>query len=139
MVANPQVNQASALLMTTLATARQLGVPEEKLVHVWGGTGATELRDFASRDRFDRSMAMESVLRAAWASLDDANADARRVDLYSCFPCVPKMARRVLGLGVDEAAGVTGGLPFFGAPLSNYMGHATNAMVPACCTDRAST
>lgn len=131
MVANPQVNQASALLMTTLATARQLGVPEEKLVHVWGGTGANELRDFASRDRFDRSTAMESVLRAAWASLEDANADAPRVDLYSCFPCVPKMARRVLGLGIDEAAGVAGGLPFFGAPLSNYMGHATNAMVRA--------
>lgn len=131
MVANPQVNQGSALLMTSLATARQLGVPEEKLVYIWGGTGAQELRDFASRDRFDRSTAMEAVLRAAWKSLDAANADARRVDLYSCFPCVPKMARRVLGLGLDEAAGVTGGLPFFGAPLSNYMGHATNAMVRA--------
>jgi acetyl-CoA C-acetyltransferase len=135
MVANPLVNQASALLMTSLATARQLGIPEHRLVHVWGGTGASELRDFATRDRFDRSTAMETVLRAAWGALDAVNADQRRVDLYSCFPCVPKMARRVLGLSLDEAAGVTGGLPFFGAPLSNYMGHATNAMVRALRSD----
>jgi acetyl-CoA C-acetyltransferase len=139
MVANPQVNQASALLMTTLATARQLGVPEEKLVHVWGGTGATEPRDFVTRDRFDRSTAMEAVLRVARESLDAAKADERRVELYSCFPCVPKMARRVLGLDLDKAAGVTGGLPFFGAPLSNYMGHATNAMVRALRADGCGT
>jgi hypothetical protein len=51
------------------------------------------------------------------------------VELYSCFPCVPKMARRALGLSADVVPTVTGGLTFFGAPLNDYMLHATAAMV----------
>jgi acetyl-CoA C-acetyltransferase len=51
------------------------------------------------------------------------------IELYSCFPCVPKMARRTLGLGRDVQPTVTGGLTFFGAPLNTYMTHAACAMV----------
>jgi len=131
MVANPQVNQGSALLMTSLAEARRLGVSQDRLIFVWGGVGASEARDYVSRDRLDRSTAMEAVLGAAGQALANVKTGARFVDLYSCFPCVPKMARRVLNLDLDQAAGVTGGLTFFGAPLSNYMGHSTNAMVRA--------
>jgi len=59
-------------------------------------------------------------------------ADGKKFDtieLYSCFPCVPKMARRTLGLGPDVEPTVTGGLTFFGAPLNTYMTHAACAMV----------
>ena len=61
-----------------------------------------------------------------------AGGDGRKFDaieLYSCFPCVPKMARRTLGLGDDVQPTVTGGLTFFGAPLNTYMTHAACAMV----------
>jgi acetyl-CoA C-acetyltransferase len=51
------------------------------------------------------------------------------IELYSCFPCVPKMARRTLGLEADVQPTVTGGLTFFGAPLNTYMTHAACAMV----------
>ncbi len=51
------------------------------------------------------------------------------IELYSCFPCVPKMARRTLGLGADVQPTVNGGLTFFGAPLNTYMTHAACAMV----------
>jgi acetyl-CoA C-acetyltransferase len=59
-------------------------------------------------------------------------ADGKKFDaieLYSCFPCVPKMARRTLGLGPDVEPTVAGGLTFFGAPLNTYMTHAACAMV----------
>jgi hypothetical protein len=39
------------------------------------------------------------------------------------------MTRRVLGLPRDVVPTVCGGLSFFGAPLNNYMTHATCAMV----------
>jgi acetyl-CoA C-acetyltransferase len=61
-----------------------------------------------------------------------AGGDGRAFDaieLYSCFPCVPKMARRTLGLGLGVQPTVTGGLTFFGAPLNSYMTHAACAMV----------
>ena len=64
--------------------------------------------------------------------MDLAGGDGRAFDaieLYSCFPCVPKMARRTLGLGADVQPTVTGGLTFFGAPLNTYMTHAACAMV----------
>jgi acetyl-CoA C-acetyltransferase len=58
-------------------------------------------------------------------------ADLDYVELYSCFPCVPKMARRVLGWPVDKPATVHGGLTFGGGPIGNYMTHALVAMVQA--------
>ncbi len=64
--------------------------------------------------------------------MDLAGGDGKAFDaieLYSCFPCVPKMARRTLGLGADVQPTVTGGLTFFGAPLNTYMTHAACAMV----------
>ena len=63
---------------------------------------------------------------------EPVGGDGRKFDaieLYSCFPCVPKMARRTLGLGRDVQPTVTGGLTFFGAPLNTYMTHAACAMV----------
>lgn len=129
MVANPSVNQAAAIVLTTLARARAAGVAEERMVHIWGGAAADEPRDLLARDRFVDSPAQNAVLDAARqiAGGDATAFDA--VELYSCFPCVPKMARRRLGLGVEIAPTVTGGLTFFGAPLNAYMAHAACAMV----------
>jgi acetyl-CoA C-acetyltransferase len=129
MVANPTVNMGGALLMTSLAKARAAGIVEHRLVHVVGGASAEEPRDYLERDQFAESHAQNAVLAAA---TDLAGGDAKAFDaieLYSCFPCVPKMARRTLGLGADVSPTVTGGLTFFGAPLNTYMTHAACAMV----------
>jgi acetyl-CoA C-acetyltransferase len=58
-------------------------------------------------------------------------ADLDLVELYSCFPCVPKMARRVIDWPVERAASVFGGLTFGGGPVGNYMSHAVVSMVLA--------
>jgi acetyl-CoA C-acetyltransferase len=129
MVANPTVNMGGAVLMTSLARARAAGIAEDRLVHVRGGASAEEPRDYLARDQFFESPAQNAVLRAA---MELAGGDGRAFDaieLYSCFPCVPKMARRTLGLGADVQPTVTGGLTFFGAPLNTYMTHAACAMV----------
>jgi acetyl-CoA C-acetyltransferase len=129
MVANPTVNMGAAILMTSLAKARAAGIAEHRLVHVLGGASAEEPRDYLIRDRFFQSPAQNAVLKAV---MDLTGGDGRAFDaieLYSCFPCVPKMARRTLGLGPDVRPTVTGGLTFFGAPLNSYMTHAACAMV----------
>jgi acetyl-CoA C-acetyltransferase len=128
MVANPTVNMGGAILMTSLAKARAAGISEDRLVHVWGGAAAEEPRDYLARDRFFESHAQNAVLKAAIDLAGDSSAfDA--IELYSCFPCVPKMARRTLGLTAEMPPTVTGGLTFFGAPLNTYMTHAACAMV----------
>jgi acetyl-CoA C-acetyltransferase len=129
MVANPTVNMGAAVLLTSLAKALAAGIAEDRLVYPLGGASAEEPRDYLTRDQFFESPAQNAVLNAAMAF---AGGDGRRFDaieLYSCFPCVPKMARRTLGLGADVRPTVTGGLTFFGAPLNTYMTHAACAMV----------
>jgi acetyl-CoA C-acetyltransferase len=130
MVANPAVNQAAAIIVSSLAHARAAGIPDDRLVHIWGGAHAVEPEDYLARDRYDHSTAQAAVLARA---VSIVGGDARRFDrmeLYSCFPVVPRMALRALGLDETQAVPtVTGGLTFFGAPLNNYMGHALAAMV----------
>ena len=128
-VANPTVNMGAALLMTSLAKARAAGIAEDSLIHVWGGASAEEPRDYLIRDQFFQSHPQNAVLNAV---MDLVGGDGRAfgaIELYSCFPCVPKMARRTLGLGPEVQPTVTGGLTFFGAPLNTYMTHAACAMV----------
>lgn len=129
MVANPTVNMGAAVILTSLAKARAAGVPDSKLIYLLGGASAEEPRDYLTRDQFVESHAQTAVLKTV---MDIVEGDGRKFDaieLYSCFPCVPKMARRTLGLGPDVQPTVTGGLTFFGAPLGNYMTHAACAMV----------
>jgi acetyl-CoA C-acetyltransferase len=129
MVANPTVNMGAAVLMTSLAKARAAGVPEHRLVHVWGGASAEEPRDYLVRDQFFESHAQNAVLRAVMDLVGGDGKAFDAIELYSCFPCVPKMARRTLGFSADVRPTVTGGLTFFGAPLNTYMTHAACAMV----------
>src|SRR6195952_3407294 len=129
MVANPTVNMGGALLMTSLARARAAGILEEHLIYVHGGASAEEPRDYLIRDQFYESHAQNAVLGTV---LDMVGGDGKvfdAIELYSCFPVVPKMARRTLGLGADVQPTVTGGLTFHGAPLNTYMTHAACAMV----------
>src|SRR6201994_1570035 len=129
MVANPSVNMGGAVLMTSLAKARAAGVPEDRLVYPLGGASAEEPRDYLLRDQFYESHPQNAVLNAVMNLVDGDGKKFEAIELYSCFPCVPKMARRTLGLGRDVQPTVTGGLTFFGAPLNTYMTHAACAMV----------
>jgi acetyl-CoA C-acetyltransferase len=129
MVANPSVNMGAAILMTTLAKARAAGIPNDRLIHVWGGASAEEPRDYLIRDQFFESHAQNAVLKTVIDLAGGSGKAFDAIELYSCFPCVPKMARRTLGLGPDVQPTVNGGLTFFGAPLNTYMTHAACAMV----------
>lgn len=129
MVANSSVNQGAGFLVTSLAHARKCGVPEERMIYVGYGAAAHEPNDPLARDRYDRSVGMEVSLNRT-LKLNRVSVDQLdHVELYSCFPCVPKMARRILGLSVEKPLSVCGGLTFCGGPIANYMSHAVVSMV----------
>ncbi len=129
MVANSSVNQGAGFIVTSLAEARRRSVPEERIIHVGHGAGAHEPYDPLERDRYDHSPSLEAAIRNAMDFNGLTTADLDAVELYSCFPCVPKMARRVLGWPVDKPVTVHGGLTFGGGPVANYMSHAVVCMV----------
>lgn len=131
MVANPMVNMGAAVLLTSVGQARALGIPEQRWVYVWGGAAAHEPRDYLQRDQYHRSHAQDLVMESVLAQVGGDAAAFAMLELYSCFPIVPKMARRTLGLAADAQMTSTGGLSFFGAPLNDYMTHAAAGLVRA--------
>jgi acetyl-CoA C-acetyltransferase len=125
------VDQAAAVIVASTDAARLLGVPEDRWVYPRGGAGAVELDDVLARSSFEATAAGGAALDGA---LQLGGLDAQEVDLvelYSCFPCVPRMAARHLGRSLDATTTVTGGLTFFGGPGNDYMLHAVAAMVRA--------
>jgi acetyl-CoA acetyltransferase len=129
MTANPVVNQGAAIIVTSAGHARRTGIPPERMIHILGGGAAQEPQDYLARDSYEHVCAMQAVLTMIQGLLPPGQDRFDHYELYSCFPCIPKMARRLLGLGPETPLTVTGGLTFFGAPLNNYMTHAAIAMV----------
>lgn len=129
MVANSSVNQGAGFIVASLAEARRRGVTEDRIIYVGMGAAAKEAGSILKRDRYDRSVSMDTSIRRTLALNQMTAADFDFVELYSCFPCVPKMARRTLGWPVDRPATVFGGLTFGGGPIANYMSHAVVSMV----------
>jgi acetyl-CoA C-acetyltransferase len=128
MVANSSVNQGAAFIVASLAAARRRGVPEHRLVYVGYGAAADEAGNILKRDRYDLSASMTVSLQRALTlnGLDSAALDC--AELYSCFPCVPKLARRAIDWPLGKPITVFGGLTFGGGPIGNYMSHAVASM-----------
>jgi acetyl-CoA C-acetyltransferase len=129
MTANPFVNQGAALVVTDTTTARRWRVPEDRWIYPWGSAGADEPAEVLSRAGFHRSAAVEHAIVNAQRLTDTTADDYSFVELYSCFPTMPKLSGRVLGPIKPDAPSVTGGLSFFGGPGSNYLTHSIAAMV----------
>ena len=128
-VAQDAVNQSAALVLTTAGKAREMGVPEDKLVYLHGHS---DIKDalVSQRPDLSHSAAIELALDQALAASGLASSDLIHLDLYSCFPIVPMLAAEYLGIDpLAEELTVTGGLPFFGGPGNNYSTHAIASMV----------
>lgn len=128
-VANMAVNQGAAFIVTSLAEARRRGVPEDRLVYPGYGAGAAEAYDALIRERYDCSPSMQASIEGAMEANEVTSDDLAHVELYSCFPCIPKMASQILGWAPDKPITVFGGLTFGGGPIGNYMSHAIAEMV----------
>jgi acetyl-CoA C-acetyltransferase len=123
--------------------ARDLGVPDERLVFPLSGADAHDRFFFSERESLTASPAIAaaggSALDAAGAGIDDV----ARFDLYSCFPSAVEIALGALDLrgpggGDPRPLTVTGGLGFAGGPANDYPTHAIAAMVEACRQDPGS-
>ena len=124
MVANAAVNQGAGFLVTSLAAARARGIADDRLAFVGHGAAAHETDDVLARDSFAHSAGMAVTLTATLAANALTPGEIELAELYSCFPCIPKMARRTLGWPAERPASVVGGLTFGGGPIGNYMSHA---------------
>lgn len=129
MVANSSVNQGAGFIVTSLARARAAEIAKDRIIYVGQGAAAHETHSILKRDRYDRSAGMIVTLQKTLERNGLTSADLDHVELYSCFPCIPKMARRLLDWPLNKPITAFGGLTFGGGPIGNYMSHAIGSMV----------
>ncbi|HEY5107912.1 MAG TPA: acetyl-CoA acetyltransferase [Caulobacteraceae bacterium] len=126
-----QVDQAAGVLITSVAKARALGVPQDRWVFLHGCADAADLWYPLERQNYHSSPAMRMTGQRALAMAGIGLDDLDMVDLYSCFPSAVEIGAEELGLAVDDPRGltVTGGLPYFGGPGNNYAMHSVATMI----------
>ncbi|MBX3500392.1 MAG: acetyl-CoA acetyltransferase [Alphaproteobacteria bacterium] len=130
MNSNALVDQAAAIVMTSVGHARALGIPGDRWVFLHGCADGTDTWVTSERTALHRSAAIRGC---ATRSLDMAGRTIGQIDLfdlYSCFPSAVEIGCREIGLAEDDPRGltVTGGLPFFGGPGNNYVTHSIAEM-----------
>jgi acetyl-CoA C-acetyltransferase len=125
LVARDLVNLAAAVVLTSVDTARRLGIDETKWVFLHGQA------DLRERNLFERAnlgeapsapMAVRHALEVAGVGIEDIDY----FDFYSCFPIAVSNITDALGLSRNDPRKLTltGGLPYFGGPGNNYTMHA---------------
>lgn len=130
--ANIQVDQAAALILCSLASARDAGVPEDRWIFPLAGAEGCDHWFLSERDSLAASPAIAAAGRAALDLAGVGIDDVAAFDLYSCFPSAVQIAAAALGVAIDDPdrpLTVTGGLTFSGGPVNNYSTHAVAAMV----------
>ena len=131
MNANAFIDQAAAVVMTSVATARELDIPRERWVFLHGCADGHDHWHVSERVNLHSSPAIRLASRQALAMAGKSIDQIQVFDLYSCFASAVQIGCAEIGLAEDDARGltVTGGLPFFGGPGNNYVTHSISGMM----------
>ena len=117
-----RIDQAAAVVMTSVGKAREIGIDESRWIYLNGCAEANDIWYISERPELHRSPAMkgmaETALNMAGWTIDDIDY----FDLYSCFPVAVEIACREMGISEDDPRPftVTGGLPYFGGAGNAY-------------------
>ena len=128
---NAFIDQAAAVVMTSVKVARELGVPQDRWVFLHGCADGHDHWYASERINFHSSPAIRMGSRLALEMAGRKLEDFSFLDLYSCFSSAVEIGCQEIGLAEDDPRGltVTGGLPFFGGPGNNYVTHSISEML----------
>jgi acetyl-CoA C-acetyltransferase len=131
MNANAFIDQAAAVVLTSVGRAKQLGIERSRWVFLHGCADAHDHWYISDRRDYHSSPAMHAVSEQTFAMAETSLAEMGAIDVYSCFTSAVEIACQEIGLGLDDPRGltVTGGLPYFGGPGNNYVTHSIAEMM----------
>ena len=95
------VDQASALLLCSVATARALGISADRWVFPLAGAESNLMVPLSERGELHRSPAVAAVGAALTDAAGIAPGDAALREIYSCFPAAVQIQCAELGIDVD--------------------------------------
>lgn len=123
------VDQAAALVVTSVGEARRLGIDPQRWVAPVGLGETNHMVPLPARADLAGHPAWRLIADELKARTGLAPAACDHLDLYSCFPSAVQVAAAELGLDLTERPWtVTGGMTFGGGPFNSYVLHATAAM-----------
>jgi acetyl-CoA C-acetyltransferase len=133
------VDQAAALLVTTVGVAAALGISSDRWVFPLGAAESNTMVPLVERAAPARCEGF-GVVGAALeeiTGLDPGSADY--VELYSCFPAAVRIQANELGIGSSRALTVTGGMTFAGGPFNHFVFQALARLIEVLRSDPGST
>ncbi|MFH1081482.1 MAG: acetyl-CoA acetyltransferase [Pseudomonadota bacterium] len=138
MMANINVDQAAAVILTSVEAAEKAGIDRARWVYPMGGAEFSNVWHVSRRPCLYDSPAVTEASRLALEQAGLTLSDIGVFDLYSCFPSAVEIVRRVLGIPEDDERdlSVTGGLAHFGGPGNNYTLHVIASIVERIRRDR---
>ncbi|HVM66284.1 MAG TPA: hypothetical protein VMU14_15555, partial [Acidimicrobiales bacterium] len=141
MVSVIDVDMAAAVIVASHAEADRLGIAPDRRVYLRGWCYADDPVYLAEHTDLSASPAMAEASREALRCAGVGIDDVAHIDLYSCYPSSVNLARDALGIGAGDGRPltVTGGLPYFGGPSSNYVTHSIATMTDVLRSDPGST
>ena len=120
------VDQASALIFTSVEKARELQIDPSRWVFPVSSGISNAMVPLTQRVALGEAPGAE---QAASAALGHAGITARSLDLlelYSCFPIALQLHANALRLPAGSPApSITGGMRYAGGPFNNFVLHAT--------------
>ena len=102
-----EVDMAAAVLMTSVAKAQALGIPEKKWIYLHGCADANDIWNATERVDFHSSPAIRAVGQRAFDMAGIGAKDLWFIDLYSCFPSAVEIGCQELGIAESDPRGLT--------------------------------
>jgi acetyl-CoA C-acetyltransferase len=123
--ANLFVDQSASIIITGEKTAIELEIDPKFWVYVMGGSDLKNIHEVTRRPQLHNSPAAFEASKLALKQAGLTIKDITAFDLYSCFPSIVEILMNEIGIteGDPRDLTITGGLPYFGGPWSNYSLH----------------
>lgn len=119
------VSQASAILICEEGLADQLNISKQKRIYPMASSETNHMIALIQRPSLISSAGLKLASEKINEVIDKHSINLNLIDLYSCFPVAVQQFENVLNLNTKTSRTITGGMPFAGGPLNNYMLHAT--------------
>jgi acetyl-CoA C-acetyltransferase len=119
------VNQASALILTSDEIADKLKIPFDKRVYPLVSSETNHMIGVIQRPDLTSPVGLKLATKYLLETAAKNNIKPTFYELYSCFPVAVQLFAQALNIPENIDKTITGGMPFAGGPLNNYMLHAT--------------
>jgi len=126
MCSNMFVDQSAAILLTNEEIAEEYNIPENNWVYLMGASDFQNIFDITRRKQLAVSHAAKIGSKIALEQAGFKLNEIDMFDIYSCFPSIVEIISEEIGIKKNDNRDltITGGLPYFGGPWSNYSLHA---------------